>query len=65
LKKKKRIKKSTRREFNYSSFKRSFTLQISIKDDGIKASYKDGILNIAIPKKEEAKAKAPKQIEIA
>lgn len=65
VEKEEKNKKFTRREFNYASFKRSFTLPNSVKEDGINASYKDGILNIAIPKKEEAKAKAPKQIEIA
>jgi HSP20 family protein len=57
-------KKITRREFRYTSFNRSFTLPNSVKEDGIKASYKEGILNISIPKKEEAKEKGPKHIEI-
>jgi HSP20 family protein len=57
-------KKFTRREFNYTSFNRIFTLPNSVNEDGIKASYKDGILNITIPKKEEAKEKGPKHIEI-
>ncbi|WP_289054426.1 Hsp20/alpha crystallin family protein [Carboxylicivirga marina] len=57
-------KKITRREFSYTSFNRSFTLPNSVQEDGIKASYKDGILNISIPKKEEAKEKGPKHIEI-
>jgi len=57
-------KKFTRREFRYSSFHRSFTLPNSVNEEGIKASYKEGILNISIPKKEEAKEKGPKHIEI-
>ncbi|MFC2087743.1 Hsp20/alpha crystallin family protein [Bacteroidota bacterium] len=57
-------KKFTRREFRYTSFNRSFTLPNSVKEEGIKASYKEGILNISIPKKEEAKDKGPKHIEI-
>jgi len=57
-------KKITRREFCYTSFNRSFTLPNSVKDEGIKASYKDGILDINIPKKEEAKNKGPKCIDI-
>ncbi|TLX70765.1 Hsp20/alpha crystallin family protein [Labilibacter sediminis] len=56
--------KITRREFCYTSFSRSFTLPNSVKDDGIKASYVDGILDISIPKKEEAKDKGPKRIAI-
>jgi HSP20 family protein len=54
----------TRREFSYTSFNRSFTLPNSVKEEGIKASYKEGILNIIIPKKEESKEKGPKHIEI-
>ncbi len=54
--------KFTRKEFSYSSFKRSFTLdEESIDADNIIAKYENGILNIAIPKKvkieEEKKAK--------
>lgn len=55
----------TRKEFNFSSFQRSFTLPESVDSEGIKAEYKDGILNIEIPKKEEAKVKPAREIEIA
>ncbi len=54
-----------RREFGYASFKRTFTLPESVEADKIKANYKEGILQISIPKKEEAKQKPPKQIEIS
>ncbi|MCW9037889.1 Hsp20/alpha crystallin family protein [Altibacter sp.] len=54
----------TRREFNYSAFKRSFTLPDSVDGEKIAASYTDGVLNITIPKKEEAKPKPPKKIAI-
>ncbi|MFW5886461.1 MAG: Hsp20/alpha crystallin family protein [Bacteroidota bacterium] len=57
--------KMVRREFSYASFRRSFSLPESIDRDKIKASYKDGILNVHIPKKEEAKIKAPRKIEIS
>ncbi|ARS36933.1 Hsp20/alpha crystallin family protein [Pontibacter actiniarum] len=43
----------TRREYNYSSFSRSFRLPKGIKEDSIKASYKDGILHINVPKGQE------------
>lgn len=56
--------KFTRREFGYSSFKRSFTLPESIDADKIDANYKEGVLHITIPKKEEAKQKPPRQITI-
>jgi HSP20 family protein len=54
-----------KREFQYSSFSRSFTLPNSVDSEMISASYTDGILNIQIPKREEAKQKEPKQIQIA
>lgn len=45
----------TRKEFDYSSFARSFNLPDSADGDKITAEYKDGILNINIGKKDEAK----------
>ncbi|MEN8121094.1 MAG: Hsp20/alpha crystallin family protein [Bacteroidota bacterium] len=54
----------TRREFNYSSFQRSFTLPDSANGEKIKAEYNNGILNIEIPKREEAKVKPVREIEI-
>lgn len=56
--------KYTRREFSYSSFQRTFTLPTSVDADHIQASYADGVLKIEIPKREEAKVKPPRQIEI-
>jgi HSP20 family protein len=54
----------TRREFNYSSFQRTFTLPTSVDVDAIRASYTDGLLTIEVPRREEAKMKPPRQIEI-
>jgi HSP20 family protein len=55
----------TRREYSYQSFSRSFTLPDNTVDsDKITAKYEDGELKIVIPKKEEAKPKAPKEIKI-
>ncbi len=56
--------KYMRKEFNYCSFKRSFIIPDSANIDSINASYKNGILTVSIPKKEEAKEKAPRQISI-
>ena len=56
--------KITRSEFNYSSFTRSFYLPEMVEADKITATYKEGILYLQLPKKEEAKVKAPKTIEI-
>ena len=38
-------------------FSRSFSLPETVKHDGIQATYKDGILEIHVPKAEEAKAR--------
>ncbi len=54
----------TRKEFNFSTFQRSFTLPDMADSEHIKAEYQNGILNIEIPKKEEAKAKPAREIEI-
>lgn len=55
----------TRREFGYSSFKRTFTLPDSVDDSKIYAKYEDGILNIHLPKREEAKQKPARTIKIS
>ncbi|MBC5774742.1 Hsp20/alpha crystallin family protein [Pontibacter sp. KCTC 32443] len=43
-----------RREYNYSSFSRSFRLPEAVKADNIKAHYENGVLHIAVPKAEQA-----------
>ncbi|SDL09581.1 HSP20 family protein [Catalinimonas alkaloidigena] len=55
----------TRREFSYRSFKRSFYLPNTVEVNKIKAKYRDGILSLVIPKKEEAKTKPPRVISIS
>lgn len=55
----------TRKEFGYSSFKRSFSLPETVEDGKIKATYNDGVLRIHLPKKEEAKQKPPRTIQIS
>ncbi|MGQ2982473.1 Hsp20/alpha crystallin family protein [Flavobacterium sp.] len=57
--------KFTRREFSFTSFKRSFTLPETVKEDDINAAYQDGILKLVLPKKEEALPKAKRSIEIS
>ncbi len=55
----------TKREFSYQSFFRSFQLQKEVIDtQNINAKYENGVLNLVIPKKEEAKQKSPRTIEI-
>jgi HSP20 family protein len=41
----------------YGSFARSFSLANTVNTEAIKADYKDGVLTLNIPKREEAKAK--------
>lgn len=55
----------TRKEFNYGSFKRSFTLPENVNTETVEAKYEDGILNITLPKKVEEKTKAVKEVKVA
>ncbi|MBZ5515602.1 MAG: Hsp20/alpha crystallin family protein [Acidobacteriia bacterium] len=48
-------------ERSYGSFARSFSLPSSINAEKVKAEYKDGLLTLTLPKREEAK---PKTIKI-
>ena len=53
-------------EFRQRSFKRVFVLPKGKADeDQVSASYDQGILHVSIAKKEEAKPKAPRKIEVA
>ena len=59
----KEVKKENyhRIERAYGSFCRSFTLPTNVDKSKIEANYKDGVLEVTVPKSEEAK---PKEIEI-
>ena len=48
-------------ERSYGNFQRSFTLPATVDQEKVKAKFKDGILEIRLPKVEEAK---PKQIKV-
>lgn len=54
----------TRREFSYQSFQRSFTLPKTVDAEHISARYEDGVLHLHVPKREEAKVKPARTIEI-
>ncbi|OSZ77621.1 heat-shock protein Hsp20 [Chitinophagaceae bacterium IBVUCB2] len=54
----------TRKEYNYSSFSRTFTLPEEINKEKIEATYDDGVLKISLPAKEEAKKLPGKQIAV-
>lgn len=56
--------KFTRKEFNYSTFSRSFTLPEGVKPDMIDAKYENGLLNISIPKTEMKVKAATKEITV-
>lgn len=47
-------------ERSYGSFARTFTLPRTINTEDIKADYKDGLLTLTMPKREEAKPKTVK-----
>lgn len=47
-------------ERSYGSFTRSFALPRSVNPDQVQANYKDGVLTLTLPKREEAKPKTIK-----
>jgi HSP20 family protein len=61
----KKDEKFTRKEYNYSSFSRSFTLPEDVKQETIEAHYEDGVLMIRLPRKEAGKLTSPvKKIDV-
>jgi HSP20 family protein len=58
------VGKYTRKEFNFSTFKRSFALPKNVDGEKIVAIYNDGVLGLELPKKEQSKPKEPRLIEI-
>jgi HSP20 family protein len=48
----------TRKEYNYSSFSRNFTLPEGVNKDKIEAVYEEGVLKLSLPKKEDVKKAA-------
>ncbi len=63
-KKDEKEKNFTRREYNYSSFSRTFTLPDGVNADKIDAAYENGELKLSLPKKEDAKKAATKSIAV-
>lgn len=49
------------RERRSGSFERTFTLAATVRADQVRAAYKDGVLEVTVPKAEEAKTR---EIEI-
>jgi len=56
--------KIIKQEFNFNKFKRTFRLPETIDAKNIDASFVNGILNLTLAKKEEAKEQPPRSIEI-
>lgn len=56
--------KFTRKEYNFSSFSRSFTLPEEINKEKIEAHYEDGVLKVMLPFKEGAKKLTAKHIAV-
>lgn len=54
----------TRREFRFDSFKKSFKIPETVNQDAVTAVYKNGVLQVTLPKKEEATT-VVKTIEIS
>ena len=48
-------------ERSYGNFQRSFSLPVSVEQDKVTARFKDGVLEVILPKKEQAR---PKQIQV-
>lgn len=55
--------KYNRKEYNYSSFSRSFSLPEEINKEKIEAKYEDGVLKISLPRK-DVKIETAKQISV-
>ena len=54
----------TRKEYNYSSFSRSFTLPDWVNKEKINANYENGLLKVVLPNTEAAKQAPSKHITV-
>ena len=57
--------KYAHREFGAFNFEKQYCIPKSVNDEKISAKFKNGVLNIVLPKKEEALEKAPVEIKIS
>jgi len=58
-KKEEKNERMTRNEYNFTSFERTFTLPEDVNMEKIEAKYENGVLDLMLPKKEEAKRPMP------
>jgi HSP20 family protein len=57
--------KYSHREFGTFNFEKQFKVPDSVNVESIDAKFENGILNIVLPKKEEALEKAPREIKVS
>jgi HSP20 family protein len=57
--------KYVRREFGAENFEKQYRLPKSVDVEKISAKFEDGVLNVELPKKEEALEKAPVEIKVS
>lgn len=55
----------TKREFSYKAFSRSFSVPEEVNSDKIKASHKNGVLQVELPKMEKSEGQKSKSIKIS
>jgi HSP20 family protein len=58
-------KNYTRREYNYNSFSRIFTLPQNVKSDEVNARYENGVLKLTVPKKKKTASTPKQEIKVA
>ena len=63
--KEEKSKEYTRKEFSYSSFSRSFALPENVNEDGVKATYDNGLLKVSLLKKALQQEKGRKAIAVS
>ncbi|MDR3716419.1 MAG: Hsp20/alpha crystallin family protein [Puia sp.] len=63
-KKEEKDEKFTRKEYNYHSFSRSFSLPEGVNKEKIDASYENGLLKLVLPKTEEARKLSTRHIAV-
>ena len=57
--------KYSHREFGAFNFEKQYRIPKSVNDEKINAQFENGVLNIVLPKKEEALEKEPVNIKIS
>ena len=53
-----------RRERRVSTYQRIIPMPVEIKPSGVKASYHDGVLEVTLPKSDQAKSRQPVRVKV-